>query len=160
MRIASDLFRAVTLALLMALLWPWSSAHAELSSFAFVQEDGTLRVRGTVVRLYGITIPPTEQTCYTFMRPPMCGQRALLALEFKIGGDFIHCAEQTYNADNTVTAFCTYDKEDLSAWMLQSGWAAALPNAPANYFVLEDMARAKGIGIWGIAVEQAPRRRR
>lgn len=139
--------------LLACLLWPWAAAHAEISSFAFVQEDGSLRISGYVVRLYGIYIPKTENACHTFISPPMCGPRAALALEFKIGGNFIHCTERTVNPDNSVTASCTLDKEDLSEWMLRNGWAVALPDAPFEYGVMENLARTRGIGIWGIPVD-------
>jgi endonuclease YncB( thermonuclease family) len=155
-----SLFRAGAAVLLSCLLFSWAPARAELSSFAFVQDDGTLRIKGYVVRLYGIYIPTTQQSCYTFVTPPMCGSRASLALEFKIGGDFIHCTERAINPDYTITASCTYENEDLSEWMLQSGWAAALPDAPYEYAVIESMARARGIGVWGIPVDTFPRRLR
>jgi len=157
---ASHLFRTGAALLLACLLCPWSAARAEISSFAFVQEDGSLRISGYVVRLYGIYIPQTEQACHTFINPPMCAPRAALALEFKIGGNFIHCAEQALNPDGSVTASCTLDNENLSEWMLRNGWAVALPNAPFEYGVMQDMARAKGIGIWGIPVDNFRRFRR
>jgi endonuclease YncB( thermonuclease family) len=150
---ASHLLGAGTAALLACLLSPCAAAHAEISSFAFVQEDGSLRISGQIVRLYGIYIPRTEESCYTFVNPPMCGSRAKLALEFKIGGNFIHCTERAANPDNSVTASCTFDNQDLSEWMLQKGWAVALPDAPFEYGVMESMARARGIGIWGIPVD-------
>lgn len=135
-------------------------AHAAMSGFAFVQEDGSLRMSDGIVRLYGIYIPPTDQTCYDFVRPAMCGQQALLALRFKTEGEFIHCAERSVNPDRSITATCSVGKEDLGTWMLQRGWAAALPDAPYEYTVMERMARSRGIGIWGIAVEPARPARR
>jgi len=41
----------------------------------------------------------------------------------------------------------------LSEWMLQSGWAVALPDAPFEYSAMESIARSRGIGIWGIPVD-------
>ncbi len=134
-------------------------AQTELSSFAFVHEDGTLTVDGRLVHLYGIYIPPTERTCTTFVRPMPCGTRASLALEFRIAGDFVHCVERAGNADGSVTANCTAGGEDLSEWMLQRGWALALPDAPFQYAAMEKIARAKGIGVWGIALDGPARPR-
>jgi endonuclease YncB( thermonuclease family) len=128
-------------------------ASTDISSFAFVQDDGSLKVSGYHIYLYGIYIPPTDQSCYTFVRPIPCGTRASLALDFKIGGDFVHCMPTAHNADGSITASCTFDGEDLSAWMLQSGWAVALPDAPFQYAALEKIARAKGIGIWGVSID-------
>ncbi|MGV3742727.1 MAG: thermonuclease family protein [Burkholderiaceae bacterium] len=131
-------------------------AAQEISSFAFIQQDGSLRVAGRHVYLYGIYIPPTDQTCYTFIRPAPCGPRAVLALEFKISGDFVHCIPRTENADGSIVASCSLDNEDLSMWMLQRGWAVARPDAPFEYAALERIAQAKGIGIWGIPIDTFP----
>jgi endonuclease YncB( thermonuclease family) len=134
----------------------WAYASPEFSSFAFVQEDGSLNVAGRHVHLYGIYIPPTEQTCYTIIRPSPCGPRAVLALEFKISGDFVHCIPRMENADGSVVASCSLDNEDLSMWMLQRGWAVARPDAPFEYAALERIAQSKGIGIWGIPIDTFP----
>lgn len=128
-------------------------ADPEIASFAFVQEDGALKMAGHLIRLYGIYIPPTGQTCYTFIRPAPCGPRAALALDFKISGDFVHCMPTTTNPDGSITASCSTGNEDLSLWMLQRGWAVALPDAPFEYATAERIARSKGIGIWGIPVD-------
>ena len=128
-------------------------AEPEISSFAFVQDDGSLKIAGNLIRLYGIYIPPTAQSCLTFVRPVPCGPRASLALDFKISGDFVHCMPRASHPDGSITAHCTSGNEDLSAWMLQSGWAVALPDAPFEYITLERIARSKGIGIWGIPVD-------
>ena len=138
---------------------PWALAQSEISSFAFVQDDGSLKISGSLVRLYGIYIPPTDQSCYTFIRPVPCGSRASLALDFRISGAFVHCLPRATQADGSITASCTVDKEDLSAWMLQKGWAVALPDAPFEYQTLEKIAQSRGIGIWGIPVETLRRRR-
>jgi endonuclease YncB( thermonuclease family) len=157
------LFAALAVSALSA-LWaalanlPRAAAQSEISSFAFVQEDGSLKISGSLVRLYGIYIPPTDQTCNTFIRPVPCGTRASLALDFKISGAFVHCLPRATHPDGSITASCTVDREDLSAWMLQRGWAVALPDAPFEYRTLEKIAQSRGIGIWGIPVETLRRR--
>lgn len=128
-------------------------ADGEISGFATMQDNGVLKISGYHVHLYGIIIPPTEQTCYTFIRPMPCGSRAALALNFKIEGDFVHCIALTRHADDRLTARCALEGEDLSAWMLQHGWAVALPDAPVQYAALEKIAQSRGIGIWGIPVD-------
>ncbi|MGH8830206.1 MAG: thermonuclease family protein [Polaromonas sp.] len=133
---------------------PWAAADTEISSFAFVQQDGSLKVSGYLIRLYGIYIPPTEQSCYTFIRPMPCGTRASLALEFKISGDFVHCLPRATNPDGSITAICRAGDVDLSAWMLQRGWAVALPDAPFEYIALERIAQSRGIGVWGIPIDR------
>ena len=131
----------------------WAVADPEISSFAFVQGDGSLKIAGDLIRLYGIYIPPTDQTCYTFIRPVPCGTRASLALDFKISGDFVHCIPRATHPDGSITASCSVGNEDLSAWMLQRGWAVALPDAPFEYSAMEKIAQSRGIGIWGIPID-------
>ncbi|WP_132259255.1 thermonuclease family protein [Paucimonas lemoignei] len=131
----------------------------DISSFAFVRGDGALSIDGRLVYLYGIYIPPTEQTCYTFVRPVQCGSRALLALEFKVSGDFVRCQPRFANPDGSLVASCRSGEDDLSEWMLQRGWALALPDAPFSYAAMERIAQSRGLGIWGIPVEIPQRRR-
>ncbi len=127
-------------------------AAADISSYALVQRDGTLRVDGHTIRLYGIHIPPTEETCRTHERPIRCGPRAALALEFKIQG-FVRCHPIARNADESLVALCRADGVDLSAYLLQRGWALALPDAPFEYVALERIARHRHLGVWGLSIE-------
>jgi len=113
-----------------------------------------MTIGGNRIRLYGIYVPPTERTCTTFIRPMPCGTRASLALEFKVSGDFVRCTPRANNADGTLTASCKAGSEDLSEWMLQRGWAVALPDAPFQYAALEKIARSKGLGVWGIPLDR------
>jgi endonuclease YncB( thermonuclease family) len=107
-----------------------------------------------IIRLYGIYIPPTEITCRSFLQPRRCAPRASLALDFKIQG-FVYCEEKSVNEDSSINAVCYADYtsvskgEDLAAYLLEQGWAVALPDAPFEYHVLERIARNRGSGIWG-----------
>lgn len=144
-------------ALALNLLLTFSSAGVradEISSYAFVQDDGSLRMSGYTIRLFDIYIPPTAQTCRRFERPVTCAPQAALALDFKIGADFVHCDPQTHNDDGSITAFCRVGDDDLSAYLLSRGWALALPDAPFDYVALEMIARQRGLGVWGFAVER------
>jgi endonuclease YncB( thermonuclease family) len=138
---------------------PQALAQEEISASAFVQDDGSLRISGYLIKLYGIYIPPTNQTCYTFIRPIPCGTRSSLALDFKINADFVHCLPRANNPDGSVTASCKVGDEDLSEWMLQKGWAVALPDAPFEYAAMEKIAQTKGVGIWGIPIDNIRKRR-
>ncbi|RJG07722.1 thermonuclease family protein [Noviherbaspirillum cavernae] len=156
---AKTRFIQAGLALLVAMPVPHAAAQSDISSFAFVQEDGSLRISGYRIMLYGIYIPPTERTCYTFVRPIPCGTRASLALDFKISGYFVHCVKRAEYPDGSLVASCRAGNEDLSEWMLQHGWALALPDAPFQYGAMESVARARGIGVWGVPIDAiGPRR--
>lgn len=132
---------------------------AELSSYAFVNDDGTLRIRRRTIHLYGIYIPPTARTCEDRIRPVRCGSRAALALEFKVSSHFVHCSVRGENPDRSLVAVCAADGENLAEYLLQQGWAAALPDAPPEYAILERIARERNLGVWGIPVDRVIRLR-
>jgi len=135
----------------------------ELSSSAIVNEDGTLRIKGTTVHLHGIYIPKTDRTCKTYRSPPICGTRASVALEFKIDG-FVRCDIRDELDDGSVVGWCRVkaskfnEGEDLSAYLLEKGWAVALPDAPFEYQTLEKIAQSRNFGVWGIPVDRVVER--
>ncbi|NIR28398.1 MAG: nuclease-like protein [Gammaproteobacteria bacterium] len=141
------------MAAVLSLLLGEAIQAREIVSYAFVQDDATLRVRGKTIRLFGIHVPETERTCRTFIHPVQCGSRAVLALEFKIGARFVHCDTVRKNEDASVTAVCRVDDEDLSAYLISRGWAVALPDAPFEYHILEKIARHKSFGVWGFQAD-------
>ncbi len=136
-------------ALLIALYLPDAAA---LSGNAFVNEDGTLRLRGRTVTLAYVYVPPTPRTCDTHRRPPQCGSRAQLALEWAIQGSFVHCEPLEIHADGGMLATCMAGDRDLALWLVERGWALALPEAPFAYQAAERIAERRGRGVWGIPV--------
>ena len=130
----------------------------EISSYAFVNEDGTLRIKRKTIHLYGIHIPKTGKHCNTNLRPPVCGSRAALALEFIIQS-FVRCEIIEENADGSLVGWCRVNAsrlnegEDLSAYLLERGWAVALPDAPVEYQALEKIAYRRGFGMWGFQID-------
>lgn len=150
--------RPLAVALILAALPFGQSVADALVGAAFIQQDGTIQVRGRDVQLYGIYIPSMGRACQTFFRPVRCSSRAALALDFKIQG-FVHCEVQARNRDGSVIGQCYVDRnafsegEDLSAYLISMGWASALPNAPYEYHVLEKVARHRGLGMWGFPVD-------
>lgn len=140
--------QVLLLALAMISL-PQQTYSQAIVSYAYVLDDGSLQVRGQKIWLYGILIPATERTCRTYLIPIECGPRAVLALESKIGPFFVACEKKGEREDGSITALCRVKDEDLGAWMLQNGWAVALPDAPFEYQTLEKIARHHNRGIWG-----------
>jgi endonuclease YncB( thermonuclease family) len=149
-------FAAILLGLLAAL----PAAQAEIRSYAIVQDDGSLKVSGRIVRLHGIYIPQGEQFCATQVRPVECKSRAALALEQRIQS-FVRCNETAAFTDGSVGAVCTVDGDgvtspriDLGAWLIDQGWALARPEAPFEYHARERIARERGFGVWGFQADR------
>lgn len=127
---------------------------AELYSYAAVRSDGTLVINNTVVHLYGIHIPDTGRTCSALSGKVVCGTRGVLALEAKVDR-FVKCEVIDTFADGSVEGWCRINAsafsegDDLSAYLLEEGWAVAFPRAPIDYHTKEKIARSRGIGVWG-----------
>lgn len=124
----------------------------EFSSYAFVNEDASLRISRKHVRLYGIHVPDTGRSCRSNERPVRCASRAALALDFKIRG-FVRCVQVARHRDRSITARCVNDGTDLGAYLIQQGWAVARPDAPFAYHTMERIARHRGMGVWGFPVD-------
>lgn len=143
-----------TMTLLLALTSLDAAAGQELEGLAIVRSDGSLLIKERVVRLHGIYIPPTERQCREWINPVRCDSRAVLALDFRVKG-FIRCFVQHENVDDSLDAVCYADRtsfdpgEDLAAYLIQRGWALALPYGPFEYHALEKIASRRELGVWG-----------
>lgn len=149
------------LLLVWAIGFAAAAPAAGFSGLALVDDDATLRIRGQRVALWGVYVPETATDCTRFERPPRCASRAALALERAIEG-FVRCERVARLDDGTVVARCHSgysafdDGIDLGAWLVNRGWALALPEAPPAYRVGELAARRHGLGIWGLPLVLTP----
>ena len=143
----------VVLPMILAVLLAKETSAADIFSYAIIEDDATLKVRGRKIRLYGIYIPPSARTCNSLSRPIRCASRAVQALEFKIGANFVRCKPFVKHKDRSLTALCRADGVDLSAYLISKGWAVALPDAPFEYYTLERIAKRQGFGVWGFQAD-------
>ena len=131
-------------------------ARAAVGSRVLVQDDGSLKINGKEVHLFGIYIPQSNRVCGSNVRPIRCGSRAAVALRFRIQS-VVYCDRVSRNRDGSYNAVCLIDsrgeifepRSDLAAYLLQRGLAVARPDAPFEYQVLERIARSQGRGFWG-----------
>ncbi len=148
---------------LIVFILPLGEVSSDVHSYALVQDDGSLVMRGKTYRLSGIYIPRTNRQCRTFETPVRCAPRAVLALDFKIQG-FVTCRKLGWNQDGSIDAVCHVDRtsfsegEDLAAYLLRNGWAVALPQAPFEYHAMEKIARHNDHGVWGFQVDSVVKR--
>lgn len=143
-----------------------ATASRVLHSYAIVNDDASLIVRGKRVHLYGIFVPENDQLCSRVLRPVSCGTRAAVALDLKVRR-FVRCEIVEVYDDGSVGAFCAVGAghfsagEDLGAYLIRQGLALAGPDAPFEYHALERIAAANNRGVWGFQVDafSLPRRR-
>ena len=139
------------------------AATPDIVGAATVFSDGSLRIGGDIVRLYGIYVPDSGQTCQFVFNPARCNSRAALALDSRIQG-FVFCYRVNRNGDGSVNAICYIRRtfyspgEDLAAFLVGAGLAFALPGAPFEYVALERVAQTRQLGFWGFPVDAIQRR--
>ncbi len=82
-----------------------------------------------------------------------------MALDFKIDG-FVRCEIMSELDEGGLVGWCRVkasrfnEGEDLSAYLLEQGWAVAFPDAPFEYQTLEKIAQSRRFGVWGIPVDR------
>lgn len=146
--------RLVLLALL--LLAPHAIAAPRLiEGPAQVREDGTIRIHGDVIRLFGIWLPRIQRTCSTLLDPTFCAPAPVVVLYEQVRG-FLLCQQVRELSDGSIEAYCGKrgrrlfePREDLGALLIQEGLALARPDAPPEYRALERLAESQERGIWG-----------
>ncbi len=140
------------------------AGNAAQRSLAFVQSDGTLKIRGQIFHLFGTYQPRTNRTCQFQIRPLRCASRSVKALHFRVDR-MVTCEKVSRNPDRSFNAFCYVRDDgdpfgpmvDLGAWLIYHGWAVATPDAPFEYTAYENIARKAGRGIWGFQVDTITR---
>ena len=139
--------------------WQGAAVAADIVSYAIVQDDATLRVRGKTIRLYGVYVADTRPFCDRTFRPARCKTRAAVALESKIQG-FVRCTPQVQYQDRSIGAFCSVDGGsvtsppiDLGGYLIREGWAVALPEAPFAYHTYQEIAKVNRRGVWGFQAD-------
>jgi endonuclease YncB( thermonuclease family) len=124
-----------------------------MSSYVTVNDDASLNLSGHTIVLAGIYIPKTDESCIDEAGAD-CRTRAAAALRFKIQG-FVHCEALRSLGRGVLTGACYSDRSafdpgiDLAAYLVETGWAMATPDAPFEYHVLQRLAEVQLKGIWG-----------
>ena len=119
-----------TLATMVALLtlidMPTATLSQSILGIASVIDGDTIEIHSQRIRLYGIDAPEGDQPC---MRSTgerwRCGQQASFALADRIGRATI-----SFQARDPV---CFKGNEDLSRWMVITGWAVVAPEVIAAW---------------------------
>jgi hypothetical protein len=125
-----------------------------VEGLATAQGDGSLRIDGQTVRLHGVYLPDVDPTCQPMLTlSPRCNARSVQVLRGMLTG-FVRC-EIVRGGGNVLHGICTVQgddlfgpRADLAAWLIKAGWALPAPGAPARYYALEALARARGAGLW------------
>jgi len=140
--------RALATVLLLLFAALASAAHAEIVGRASVIDGDTIEVHGQRIRLFGIDAPESAQLCLADDRHWRCGQQAALALDERIAGRAVVCAEKDRDRYDRIVAVCYAGDQDLNAWLVAEGWALAYRRYSTDYVDEEETARAGHKGVW------------
>jgi endonuclease YncB( thermonuclease family) len=121
-------------------------AAAKLYHRVTVRDGATLQSGKIVIRLAGIVAREAKATCEDEKgKTWSCGAAAKVALTRLIRGRAISCALPQSGEHNIFDARCSVGGTDLSAWMVQQGWAEADDPSLAD---AAKQAKADRLGLW------------
>ena len=129
-----------------------------------VLPNGLLRSGATTIQLYGITLADRRKLCSSASGARWaCGALAFIALRNLVEKQTLAC-ESTGTSDQNNIAVCRIGQTNVSAWLLQEGWAElSVEVRDKQYVDAAASGSAKSAGIWGdgpsvtLATEQPSR---
>lgn len=125
-----------------------SPARADISGPPTVIDGETLEVQGRRVRLYGIDAPDIRQTCEIGSRTYNCGRISRTALMDLVAGVDVRCRLRGQTKQGVALATCLAAGYDISAGMVHTGWAMAMPRQGTVYSRIEKEAEKARRGLW------------
>lgn len=128
---------------------------ADLVGVASVVDGDTLEIRGERVRLYGMDAFEAGQRCRNQNGERIrCGREAAAALDAMVSGRTVYCVEVDRDRWDRMVARCgTTQTPDVSAAMVEQGWAIAFTRYSQRYVDHESQARAGRRGAWSGAFD-------
>jgi len=108
---------------------------------------GIVEAQGYRVALAGVEPTPVDQDCTYEGRQWPCGARARTAFRAWLRARAVQCVVPPTPDRELIAAECYVGKEDLSAWLVESGWAK--PAEGGSFADIAEKARAAKRGIYG-----------
>ena len=109
-----------------------------------ITDGDTLKLNGTIYRLWGIDAPETKQDCPDGWP---AGRLATTKLQALIQGKTVACEAKDTDRYGRTVAICRAGGEDLGAIMVREGMAWAFIRYSRDYVDQEAAARAEGLGV-------------
>jgi len=129
----------------------WPALNKDHSGPARVIDAGVLEINGETHRLYGIEAVEPTQTCRRRDGSAWpCGRAAAEALAKFLEGRMVVCEPYGRGGNAQYQSVCYAVSDNINAWIVREGWAAANRDAPrnSNFAAEESMARFLRRGVW------------
>jgi endonuclease YncB( thermonuclease family) len=122
---------------------------AEITGRPRIIDGDTVVIGQTKIRLSGIDAPETDQLCLDANGLKWaCGVTARDELIKHSGGQQWECETTGADRYGRSLANCFIEGEDISAWMVRSGWALSFIQYSHAYDADEAAARETRAGLW------------
>jgi endonuclease YncB( thermonuclease family) len=109
-----------------------------------VTDGDTIKLGGTIYRLWGIDAPEGRQACADGWP---AGRMATTRLQALTSGRNVVCEERDRDRYGRVVAICRVSGEDLGAIMVREGLAWAFVRYSKDYVGQEGRAKADRLGV-------------
>jgi endonuclease YncB( thermonuclease family) len=126
-----------------------SPARMERLYNPIVVSADVIKVREREVGLSGIDAPAFEDRCGEGAEAWPCGRMARAALRRLIRGRAIECEIPAGAEEVPDPARCEVAGADISAWLIEQGWARRAAGSDETYAEAETTAREARLGLWG-----------
>ena len=112
---------------------------------------GLIKLQGKEILLHGVQIISQDAACKDSRGQWACGKAAWKELKNKLDNNSVNCkliSNKQNLEGNTEKANCLLNEDNLSNWLVSSGWA--LTNKEHNEFLsrMEKRASKNNAGIW------------
>ena len=122
---------------------------AKISGYPRIVDGDTVEIAQTKIRLSGIDAPETDQLCLDVKGAKWaCGIAARDQLIRHSDGQIWECDTTGTDQYGRSLANCFIEGEDVSKWMVRSGWALSFVRYSHAYDADEAAAREAHAGLW------------
>jgi endonuclease YncB( thermonuclease family) len=132
------------------------AAAADLCGAVTVVDGDTFDVGDERVRLLDVDTPELAQTCEGPNEIRPCGRLAAEALQRRVEQQEVCCVRSGKDEYGRTLARCSVKGEDLSTWLVLSGWGMAFVRYSQRLVTEEAEARRRHVGIWAATHVEAP----
>jgi endonuclease YncB( thermonuclease family) len=121
----------------------------EIEGVPHIVDADTVYIVGKKVRLSGVDAPETDQVCLDAGGGYFpCGVNAKTRLQEHFAKHPWKCEISGTDRYGRNLGSCTVNGEDVSRWLVRSGWALAFRRYSTAYVEDEDWAHREKIGLW------------
>lgn len=112
-----------------------------------ISAAGRLEAQGYKIVLDDIIPVESAELCGTGGAQWTCGAMARTQFRNRLRGRALSCIVPPETPENeTISASCTINGDDLASWLVQHGWARSTPDGP--YLEAQEAAKKSMLGIW------------